>query len=170
MQVDGSTHTSGARRLHAISLEALDPGRPVQPLRLPRRERLLGGTHQILGGVLLNQERAQPVACCSSWSSRLCPSCMCVQEFCSGARLEAVQPFGIDPAFDETTSFHSRLASSNSHTYFNTSIAAAELSYAGIPYAFFPRQVSSIEDAFPVVFEVRINYLSQLQCCPARAQ
>lgn len=63
-------------------------------------------------------------------------------------------PFGLDPAFNPSSSLFNSHAAANPGLYYNTSPGSPEISALGNPYGFFPAEYNTSKAPFVLVFPV----------------
>jgi hypothetical protein len=68
-----------------------------------------------------------------------------------------LRPYGVDPSFNARSRLYRSGSFQQRWQFFNASKSSPELSSAGAPFAFFPRNASGYNDGFPVFFPVRVQ-------------
>jgi hypothetical protein len=70
------------------------------------------------------------------------------------ALIPGPQSFGADPDFSPRSALYNPSLSGRESSFYNTYPASGELTASGVPFAFFPQDLTNLSPGFPVVFEV----------------
>jgi hypothetical protein len=123
---------------------------------------------QVLGGLLLHQQRYQRNLLCDVRFAKLSSKCLVAGEVAlkSDARLLGTTPtsdavrlkgYGTDAAFLPNSDLFSEDAAPNIADFYNMSASAGEVAPKGSPFAFFPMSLPTFPPGFPVLFEVGLH-------------
>jgi hypothetical protein len=123
---------------------------------------------QVLGGVLLHQQRYQRNLLCDLGFAKLSSKCLVADEVAlkSDAGLLGTTPtsdpvslkgYGTDAAFLHNSDLFNEDAAANIADFYNMSASAGEVAPQGSPFAFFPMSLPTFLPGFPVLFEVGLH-------------
>jgi hypothetical protein len=123
---------------------------------------------QVLGGLLLHQQRYQRNLLCDVRFAKLSSKCLVAGEVAlkSDAELLGTTPtsdpvrlkgYGTDAAFLHNSDLFNEDAAANIADFYNMSASAGEVAPQGSPFAFFAMSLPTFPPGFPVLFEVGLH-------------
>jgi hypothetical protein len=120
----------------------------------------LSGLLQVVGGLLVHQQRYARIPNCANRFAKLASKCTTAlaaeghPSAASDSKDRDVHPFGQDAVFLPKSDLFDGDAAAHIADFYNLSVGAREVPEHGTPNGFFSHPLPSFPPGFPVVFEV----------------